>query len=78
MTEQTKITIAQSLMICVVVLAFIFGLIAPPVKAKDISSPVNPIEAPANIFYIKSLDQTNSIYPLSLEGAADLIGSGVR
>lgn len=36
MTEQTKIIISQSLMICVIVLVFIFMFIASPIEAKDI------------------------------------------
>ena len=65
MTEQTKITISQSLMIFAIVLVFIFLLLGSSVEVKGIYiPPVTP--------------ETNSVYNLPLTESIDLIGSGVR
>ena len=55
MTEQTKITISQSLMIFAMVLVFIFLFLAAPAKAKGVYTP--PLTA-----------KTNSVYNLPLGG----------
>ena len=65
MTEQTKITISQSLMIFAMVLVFIFLFLAAPAKAKGVYTP--PLTA-----------KTNSVYNLPVGGSIDLVGSGVR
>ena len=65
MTEQTKITISQSLMIFAMVLVFIFLSLAAPTKAKGVYTP------PATI-------KTNLAHELPLGGSIDLVGSGVR
>ena len=65
MTEQTKITISQSLMIFAMVLVFIFLFLASPAEAKGIYTP--PVTT-----------KTNLVYGLPLGGSIDLVGSGVR
>lgn len=66
MTEQTKITILQALMISVVLLTFFSAFLASTDNPK-------PTYAP----YFKT-SKTNLIHKLPLRGSIDLVGSGIR